>query len=300
MQHPDKRSLREGSIPSWFVFVKDDNCFKKSPEKRSRKPSIPHPPCQAKRARRLTRPTSVTSHPTEELVPSASMCEPDTAFHTSQPDPTITTTQSVPSAPTDQPVPTTPTNQPVPTTPTDQTVLVNRPVPTLPINQPISTIPTIQSVYTTPTNRPLPLRAVTEHNYSMRAAERGVASPVKKMQQTVLKLRYENKKLKQKLKRRDARLRCLKSTLDALESSRLAESDLLDAIRSRFDNPMVSELFMNEVVNGKRKRKGRRFSDEIKKLCLTFHYYSPRAYRYLAKKLRTPGLDLTAAVDTEC
>ena len=129
-----------------------------------------------------------------------------------------------------------------------------------------------------------------DHSYSSSAAERHIHSPMKKMASKVRQLNYEKKKLRQKLKRRDRRLECLKSTLDALKDSQVMDANLLGSIRERFENPIVSELFTNEVVNGGRKKRGgRRYSEEIKKLCLTLHYYSPRAYKFLAKNFSLPG-----------
>ena len=131
--------------------------------------------------------------------------------------------------------------------------------------------------------------AVLDHSYSTSAAERHIHSPMKKMAAKVRQLSYERKKLRQQLKRRDRRLQCLKSTLDALTESRVVDGNLVEVIRARFENPVVSELFTNEVVNGGRKRRGRRYSEEIKKLCLTIHYYSPRAYKFLARNFSLPG-----------
>ena len=131
--------------------------------------------------------------------------------------------------------------------------------------------------------------AVLDHSYSTSASERHISSPLKKMAAKVRQLSYERKKLRQKLKRRDRRLQCLKSTLDALMESRVMDGNLVEVIRTRFQNPVVSELFTNEVVNCGRKKRGRRYSEEIKKLCLTIHYYSPRAYKFLARNFSLPG-----------
>ena len=142
-----------------------------------------------------------------------------------------------------------------------------------------------------------------EHSYNKSATNRHVASPLKKVQSKLRHERYEKKKLRQKLQRRDKRLQSLKSSLDAIKDSRIADADLIDQVRNRFENPVVSQLFMNEVINGDRKRRGRRFSEEIKKLCLTLHYYSPRAYKFLAKNLCLPSQtairDWTRSVDCE-
>ena len=128
-----------------------------------------------------------------------------------------------------------------------------------------------------------------DHACHMPAANRHVSSPVKKLQNKLRQQRYEQKKLTQKLQRRDKRLQCLKSSLDAIKENRVADTDLVEHIRNRFENPLVSELFMNEVVNDTKKSRGRRYSDEIKKLCLTLHYYSPRAYKFLSKNLCLPS-----------
>ena len=92
-----------------------------------------------------------------------------------------------------------------------------------------------------------------DHSYSSGAAERHIHSPMKKMVSKVRQLNYEKNKLHQKLKRRDRRLESLKSTLDSLKDSQVMDANLLGSIRARFENPIVSELFTNEVVNGGRK-----------------------------------------------
>ena len=134
-----------------------------------------------------------------------------------------------------------------------------------------------------------PRKVLREHNYNVDSGSRHITSPMKRLSEKCRKLRYQRKLLRQKIKRRDKRLACMKSTLDALQESRLIEDELLDAIRGRFDNPVVAELFSNEIVNANRKRRARRYSEEIKKLCLTLHYYSPRAYRFLARNFALPG-----------
>ena len=127
-----------------------------------------------------------------------------------------------------------------------------------------------------------------DHAYNMDVTKRHICSPVKKLTKHCRKLRYERKLLRQKLKRRDRRLVSLKATLDALKENRLVEDDLLKAIRVRFENKIVSELFSNEIVNGSKRRGGQRYSEDIKKLCLTLYYYSPRAYKFLAKNFTLP------------
>ena len=57
----------------------------------------------------------------------------------------------------------------------------------------------------------------------------------------------------------------MKSTLDALQESRLIENELLDATRGGFVKPVVAELFSNEIVNAGRKRGARHCSEEMKK-----------------------------------
>ena len=92
------------------------------------------------------------------------------------------------------------------------------------------------------------------------------------------------------MKRRDKRLVCLRSSLAALKESRLIESELLETIRSRFENAAVAELFSNEIVNGSKRRGGERYSEEIKKFCLTLYYYAPRAYKIMAKNFILPSV----------
>ena len=111
----------------------------------------------------------------------------------------------------------------------------------------------------------------------------------KMMQLKLKKVRYERKCLRQKLKTRDRRLTSLKATIRVLRQDKLVDGDLAKMLKNRFDNPIVSDLFSNEVVNGSRKRKGRRYSNEVKRFCLTLNYYSPRAYSFLARNFALPS-----------
>ena len=111
---------------------------------------------------------------------------------------------------------------------------------------------------------------------------------MKKLAGKCRRLRYQNKLLRQKMKRRDKRLVSLESTLDALKENKLVEAELLEAIRGRFDNPVVAELFANEIVNGSRKRGGQRYSEEIKKNL-------PHGFLLLASRLQDPSQKLQSA-----
>ena len=248
-----RRALREGSIPSWFVFpVKHGETDRRSPQKRSG--SHLSPP-KVKRVRRaLLRNTELprtSSVPEQQIVPEAEQ----TVTEPTEAEQTVTEAEQT-------------------VTEADQRSAEVMEV----LQQATATAQMFQ--VTQP-----------DHSYSSSAAERHIHSPVKKMAAKVRQLKYERKKLRQRLKRRDRRLKCLKSTLDALKESHVMDANLLDVIRARFENPIVSELFANEVVNGGRKKRGgRRYSEDIKKLCLTLHYYSPRAYKFLAKNFSLPGM----------
>ena len=273
ISHPGKRKLREGSVPSWFSFSK--TTASSHMESSKRQTDKAYPPVKPKRARLLSEHPDVPSQ-SQTFEPQTVVAAPELQHVTATQSHPVPATQSRPVPATQsRPVPATqscpvPATQPRPVPGTPQP----RPVPAIPQSYLVSTTPQIQSVPATP-----PLR---DHNYHFKAAERHISSPLKKMSEKMRKLRYEKKKLRQKLKRRDQRLKCLTSTLEALKESRIVDADLLEAIRSRFENSVVGELFQNEVINRGRKRGGQRYSEEIKKLCLTLHYYSPRAYRYLA------------------
>ncbi|KAF0307773.1 DNA transposase THAP9 [Amphibalanus amphitrite] len=255
-----RRVLREGTIPSWFVFPgKSGQAERRSPLKRAGA-SLSSP--KAKRVRRvLLRNTDMSglSGPSEsqqQQAASEEVPEEVQLLTVSEEPVQFTVVEELP--------------QPTVSEEVEQSTASKEPQQ-----------PTVQELQPT----------LLDHSYSSSAAERHIHSPMKKMVAKVRQLNYEKKKLRQKLKRRDRRLKCLKSTLDALKESQVMDANLLDSIRARFENPIVSELFANEVVNGGRKKRGgRRYSEEIKKLCLTLHYYSPRAYKFLAKNFSLPGV----------
>ncbi|KAF0298400.1 DNA transposase THAP9 [Amphibalanus amphitrite] len=255
-----RRVLREGTIPSWFVFPgKSGQAERRSPLKRAGA-SLSSP--KAKRVRRV-----LLRNPDMSGLSGPSESQQQQAAPEEVPEEVQLLTVS------EEPV--------------QFTVVEELPQSTVSEEVEQSTAseelqqPTVQELQPT----------LLDHSYSSSAAERHIHSPMKKMVAKVRQLNYEKKKLRQKLKRRDRRLKCLKSTLDALKESQVMDANLLDSIRARFENPIVSELFANEVVNGGRKKRGgRRYSEEIKKLCLTLHYYSPRAYKFLAKNFSLPGV----------
>ena len=90
-------------------------------------------------------------------------------------------------------------------------------------------------------------------------------------------------KLRQ-VKRHDARLKSLSSTIPALKESNLMNDGMFDVIKARFENPEVASLFQNEIDNAGKKRRRCQYVEEISRFCVTFHYYSPRAYNFMAKK----------------
>ena len=119
--------------------------------------------------------------------------------------------------------------------------------------------------------------------------------------QKLRKVKKERKLLRQKVQRRDARLQNLHDTIAALKESNLVSGDMMEVLKARFENPVVASLFQNEVVNASRKKRGHRYSEEIRRFCLTVNYYSPRAYSFLAKNFALPSKsslkDWTRSVD---
>ena len=145
----------------------------------------------------------------------------------------------------------------------------------------------------------------SEHGYAQ-VQKDDAAALLKENEKTKEKLRrvrYQRKCLRQKLKARDRRLISLKATIDVLKRDRLVDDDLAlgSHAKKKFENQLVSDLFKNEVVNGSKKKRGRRYSEEVKQFCLTINYYSPRAYSFLAKNFALPSKtsikDWTRSVD---
>ncbi|XP_019887712.2 THAP domain-containing protein 1 isoform X2 [Ooceraea biroi] len=87
------------------------------------------------------------------------------------------------------------------------------------------------------------------------------------------------KTLKQKLRRKEEKINSLQYLLTTLREKNLLGRDPSEVISTNFDE-RVDEVFKNEWNNRNGKKKGCRYSDEIKKFAVTLHFYSPKAYNY--------------------
>lgn len=61
-------------------------------------------------------------------------------------------------------------------------------------------------------------------------------------------------------------------------------------IMSNFLKGPAQEIFRNEIRNFKRDGKSRRYSDDLKVLCIALKFQSPRAYRFLCKIFKLPSI----------
>ena len=100
------------------------------------------------------------------------------------------------------------------------------------------------------------------------------------------KKRKEIKTLKQKVRRKEAKVMTLQNLKDIKEKGLMAPS-IADCLSENFQG-LTGELISNHFSNMNRKQNGVRYVDDVKKFALTLHFYSPRAYEYVRKVFRLP------------
>ncbi|KAF5281734.1 hypothetical protein FQR65_LT14574 [Abscondita terminalis] len=111
----------------------------------------------------------------------------------------------------------------------------------------------------------------------------------KKLQSSPTKdiLRKKIKTLRQKIRRKNTRIRSLKNCITVLKRKGLLQTDSAELLKHNFEGVSL-ELFCNELKNQKRVPTGRRYSEEIKKFALTLNYYSPKGYNFVRSVLNLP------------
>lgn len=105
----------------------------------------------------------------------------------------------------------------------------------------------------------------------------------------IANLRRDKKVLQMKLRRRNERVSRLQDFIGLLRRNNASNDALEDILQHNYADSFPHELFENEVKNSDKSKTNYRYSDEIKKFCLTLYYYSPKAYNFLRCKSRLPN-----------
>lgn len=91
------------------------------------------------------------------------------------------------------------------------------------------------------------------------------------------------------LRRRQARIKNLESLISDLKKKNLLTEEAQIKIEAFGELP--AEIIEEWRRNVKRPKTGRRYSAETRKFAMTLHFYSPRAYEYVAKNFPMPSTD---------
>ena len=105
---------------------------------------------------------------------------------------------------------------------------------------------------------------------------------------TKTKLRQKIKTLKQKLRRKEKKIQSLSDVINTLQEKKLLTEDCGTIMERRFSG-LTKEIITSELKNNARKSNGKRYSDELKKIALTLHFYFPRAYEFLRNIFSLPA-----------
>ena len=100
-----------------------------------------------------------------------------------------------------------------------------------------------------------------------------------------LKLKSKIKVLKQKVRRKERKLKNMSEMVEALKEKKLLSNDASSKIENAFsglDSSITHQTNMGRVPTG------RRYPDEVKRFALTVHFYSPKAYNYLRTVFSLP------------
>jgi len=102
------------------------------------------------------------------------------------------------------------------------------------------------------------------------------------------KLRNKIKLLQQTLRRKKKKIKTVFQLMITLQNKLLLNEEISNLVIENFSG-IAKELFESQIKNSERGPTGRRYSDELKKIALTLHFYSPRAYEYMRSFICLPA-----------
>ena len=120
-----------------------------------------------------------------------------------------------------------------------------------------------------------------EHGYS---AAPPTIEHVEELKQQLQDVRKELKNVKQKVKRRESNINKL---LETIKDQNLINQGQLDLLRLNFwENTFI--LIENKLKSHNVDKHGHCYSNDVKELAVTMHFYSPQAYDFLQQYLHLP------------
>ena len=123
----------------------------------------------------------------------------------------------------------------------------------------------------------------TQTNYKHKQAKRKNSE----LTPTKLKLKRKIKVLQQKIRRQTKKISSLKDIIDNLKRNQLLKEAPAELLKDQFSG-LTLEMLKNDMQNAKRKCRGHRYTEEVKKFALTVHFYLPKAYPYMRKICSLP------------
>ena len=124
---------------------------------------------------------------------------------------------------------------------------------------------------------------VTQTNYKHKQEKRKKSD----LTPIMLKLKRKVKVLQQKIRRQAKKMSSLKDIIDNLTRNYLLKEAPAELLKDQFSG-LTLEMLINEIQIAKRKCRGHRFTEKVKKLPLKVHVYSPKAYPYMRKIFSLP------------
>ena len=120
--------------------------------------------------------------------------------------------------------------------------------------------------------------SVVDHAYSKKSQPEAEVS----------QLRKHVKILKQKVRQRNKRMKCMKDLMKSLKEKQLIAATEHEVLSHNF-NSVSKHLFDDQMKNSKTESNlSNQYTMETKQFAMTLHYYSPKAYEFVCKILCLP------------
>lgn len=122
-----------------------------------------------------------------------------------------------------------------------------------------------------------------EHSYTLKTTPR---TKLRAVQQHLGKARRKLYATKQVIRRKEKRIQNLQHLIGELKKRKLISEEAEQRLETFGELP--DEILKEWNKNYRRVPSGRRYSENFRKFATTLHYYSPRAYKFLASKFPMP------------
>ena len=122
------------------------------------------------------------------------------------------------------------------------------------------------------------LSALSCHNY---ASQKPPETPTKS------KLRKKVKRLREQLRHKDKKIKHLQDIVGNMKKRNMVSDSFSDLLAENFSG-LPLELFKHEKANVGQAKNRLTYSEEIRKMAVTLHFYSPRGYKYMRSILTLP------------